>query len=156
MIANKKISKEAKPDSSYDLSDNEDDVDENGTFTDPEHVEAPEEDVYEVTQTREMKRKGIRLPKGWKILGKRTESEIESHGESYKYFRIDWQFKSPSGKVYSNLKQALSVIKQNAAKYERWEVSKPKRSEKYVTLKQQYEDELDRALDVDVYAVRYS
>lgn len=101
-----------------------DSVDEDETFTDPEEVSAPDPHVFEVTQTREMKRKGIRLPRGWKILGTRIESEIQSNGESYNYFRIDWHFKSPEGKIYTNLKKVLSVIRQNCAKYERWEVVK--------------------------------
>ena len=44
-------------------------------------------DVLEVTQTREMKRKGIKLPKGWKIYGVKRQSEISNNGESYQYFR---------------------------------------------------------------------
>ena len=44
-------------------------------------------DVLEVAQTREMKRKGIKLPKGWKIVGVKRQSEICNNGESYKYFR---------------------------------------------------------------------
>lgn len=48
---------------------------------------APAPDVLEVTQTREMKRKGIKLPKGWKILGVKRQSEICNNGESYQYFR---------------------------------------------------------------------
>ena len=47
----------------------------------------PPTDVLEVTQTREMKRKGIKLPKGWKIYGIKRQSEISNNGESYQYFR---------------------------------------------------------------------
>lgn len=46
-------------------------------------------DVFEVTQTREMKRKGIKLPKGWKIFGVKRQSEISNNGESYQYFRYE-------------------------------------------------------------------
>ena len=45
--------------------------------------------VFEVTQTREMKRKGIKLPKGWKIFGVKRQSEISNNGESYQYFRYE-------------------------------------------------------------------
>ena len=45
-----------------------------------------------VTQTREMKRKGIKLPRGWEIHGTRKESEARSQGQVYTYFRIDWTF----------------------------------------------------------------
>ena len=41
---------------------------------------APSPDVLEV-------RKGIKLPKGWKILGVKRQSEICNNGESYQYFR---------------------------------------------------------------------
>ena len=54
----------------------------------------PSTDVFEVNQTREMKRKGIRLPKGWKIYGIKKLSEISNNGESYQYFRYVYLFKS--------------------------------------------------------------
>ena len=47
----------------------------------------PRADVFEVTQTREMKRKGIKLPRGWKIFGVKRQSEISNNGESYQYLR---------------------------------------------------------------------
>ena len=142
----------------------------------------PSTDVFEVNQTREMKRKGIRLPKGWKIYGIKKLYEISNNGESYQYFRyvyvfksflseiifvtlcrIDWEFKSPEGRVYQNLKKVLAIIKQrSASRFEKWEVGKPSinqnRStsigEHYRRLKQQYEEELDRVLDADVFSVR--
>ena len=80
------------------------------------------------------------------------------------YFsRIDWEFKSPEGKVYNDLKKVMSIVKQKqkASRYEKWEIYKSKKtcgidagSGQYVTLKQQFEDELDLALDTDVFAVR--
>ena len=80
------------------------------------------------------------------------------------YFRIDWEFKSPEGRIYLNLKKVLSIIKQKSARFEKWEVGKPGKinkinqkgsiGEHYRKLKQQYEDELDRVLDTDVFAVR--
>ena len=59
-----------------------------------------------VTQTREMKRKGITLPRGWQvrlcwtavvtltfqIRGTRREAEARAQGQVYSYFRIDWTF----------------------------------------------------------------
>lgn len=75
--------------------------------------------------------------------------------------RIDWEFKSPEGKVYNDLKKVMSLVKQKASRYEKWEVYRSKKtsgidagSGHYVTLKQQFEDELDLALDTDVFAVR--
>ena len=60
----------------------------------------------------------------------------------------------------------LSIIKQKSGRFEKWEVGKPGNSnninqkssigEHYRKLKQQYEDELDRVLDTDVFAVRYN
>ena len=81
----------------------------------------------------------------------------------WSFYRIDWQYRSPDGKLYNNLKTVLSVIRQKCVKYERWELVAPVTKEKsethgksqYVTLRQQYEDELDRALDTDVFAVRW-
>ena len=65
--------------------------------------------------------------------------------------------------MYQNLKKVLSIIKQKSSRFEKWEVGKPGKSkaiqkssigEHYRKLKQQYEDELDRVLDTDVFAVR--
>ena len=56
-------------------------------------------DVFEVTQTREMKRKGIKLPKGWKIFGIKRQSEISNNGESYQYFR----YESCSNAIFLNI-----------------------------------------------------
>ena len=108
-----------------------------------------------VTQTREMRRKGVKLPRGWKIFGTKKETNIDSHGDSYSYISIDWKYTSPDGRVFTDLKKVLSAIKQNTPKFERWEVAAPKKSgsERYVTLKEQFDDELDRILDEDVFAV---
>ena len=65
------------------LEQEEDDIVEDQQSDSP----APAPDVLEVTQTREMKRKGIKLPKGWQILGVKRQSEICNNGESYQYFR---------------------------------------------------------------------
>ena len=66
--------------------------------------------------------------------------------------------------MYQNLKKVLSIIKQKSARFEKWEVGKPGNrnninqkisiGEHYRKLKQQYEDELDRVLETDVFAVR--
>ena len=82
-------------------------------------------EMFEVKQTREMKRKGIKLPRGWKIFGRKRESETKSNGHIYQYFRIDWQFKAPDGKIYKSLKKALDVVKHNT-RHEKWEVVKPR------------------------------
>lgn len=129
-------------------------------------------EMFEVKQTREMKRKGIKLPRGWKIFGRKRESETKSNGHVYQYFRIDWQFKAPDGKSYKSLKKALDVVKHNT-RHEKWEVFKPKSkpappppsisprkiletfspNSDYVTLKKQAEQELDLELEKDVFAL---
>ena len=126
-------------------------------------------EMFEVKQTREMKRKGIKLPRGWKIFGRKRESETKSNGHIYQYFRIDWQFKAPDGKIYKSLKKALDVVKHNT-RHEKWEVVKPRNKApphpaaaspkinedekpEYVTLKRQVEEELDLELEKDVYAL---
>ena len=51
-------------------------------------------------------------------------------------------------------------VKKKITKYEKWEILKDKEvkileaAPGYVTLKQQYDDELDEALERDVFAVR--
>jgi len=127
-------------------------------------------EMFEVKQTREMKRKGIKLPRGWKIFGRKRESETKSNGHVYQYFRIDWQFKAPDGKNYKSLKKAMDVVKHNT-RHEKWEVVKPKSkvgppvspkktveslispNSEYVTLKKQVEEELDLELERDVYSL---
>ena len=126
-------------------------------------------EMFEVKQTREMKRKGMKLPRGWKIFGRKRESETKSNGHVYQYFRIDWQFKAPDGKTYKSLKKALDVVKHNT-RYEKWEVVKPRNkapppptaashkheeddTPEYVTLKRQVEEELDLELEKDVYGL---
>lgn len=126
-------------------------------------------EMFEVKQTREMKRKGIKLPRGWKIFGRKRESETKSNGHVYQYFRIDWQFKAPDGKIYKSLKKALDIVKHNT-RHEKWEVVKPrnklhppqaplspKKDEdsacEYITLKRQVEEELDLKLETDVYSL---
>ena len=46
-------------------------------------------ETFEVKQTREMKRKGIKLPRGWRVFGKRRVSEAKSEGNVYQYFRYN-------------------------------------------------------------------
>ena len=65
---------------------NPDQEEEQAEAEDGQEPDSPT-DVLEVTQTREMKRKGIKLPKGWKIYGVKRQSEISNNGESYQYFR---------------------------------------------------------------------
>ena len=143
-----------------DASKRTKDVPVSTTTTDSETTGKDLSESFIVTQTREMKRKGIRLPKGWKIIGTKTESETKSNGESYNYIRIDWIYKAPSGKCFKDLKKVLSYIKQNSSKFEKWEVKKPQQSNTstenpphHKTLKQQYEDELDSLLEKDVFAL---
>ena len=130
--------------------------------TEPAQVDAEDElEAIEVSQNREMKRKGIRLPRGWKVLGKKTETELERQGQQHRVIKIDWKFKSPDGTVYDDLKTALSVSKKNRSKFEKWEImaNKPVKileaAPAYVTLKQQLDDELDEALERDVFSLRY-
>ena len=119
-----------------------------------------EPEVIEVSQNREMKRKGIKLPRGWKVLGKKTETELECQGQQHRFIKIDWRFKSPEGIVYDDLKTAQSVVKKNRSKFEKWEVLVNKQvkileaAPAYVTLKQQLDDELDQALERDVFSLR--
>ena len=107
-----------------------------------------------------MKRKGIKLPRGWKVLGKKTETELECQGQQHWFIKIDWRFKSPEGIVYDDLKTAQSVVKKNRSKFEKWEVLVNKQvkileaAPAYVTLKQQLDDELDQALERDVFSLR--
>ena len=119
-----------------------------------------ESEVIEVSENREMKRKGIKLPRGWKVLGKKTETELECQGQQHRFIKIDWRFRSPEGIVYDDLKTALSVVKKNRSKFEKWEVLVNKQvkileaAPAYVTLKQQLDDELDQALERDVFSLR--
>ena len=122
--------------------------------------ETEKAEVIEVSQNREMKRKGLRLPPGWRVLGVKTEARLETLGELHTCIKIDWKYKSPDGVVYHDLKAALKAVKKKITKYEKWEILKDKEvkileaAPGYVTLKQQYDDELDQALERDVFAVR--
>ena len=122
--------------------------------------ERGEEEVIEVVQNREMKRKGVRLGRGWRVVGVKTERELVSGGERHSFIKIDWQYRSPDGNIYNDLKSALKASKKNLPKFEKWEVLKDKdvkileAAPAYVTLKQQLEDELDQALERDVFGVR--
>ena len=67
----------------------------------------------------------------------------------------------PSSSVnLGSAKAALKAVKKKITKYEKWEILKDKEvkileaAPGYVTLKQQYDDELDQALERDVFAVR--
>ena len=102
-------------------------IDANKQLTDDRnviHQDYPEEaelERFEVSQTREMKRKGLRLPRGWKVFGVKKEAKIESNGGCYSYFRIDWEYRSPAGKIFTDLKKVLSLVKQTTPRFERWE-----------------------------------
>ena len=94
------------------------------------------------------------------MLGVKTERELVSAGERHSFIKIDWQYRSPDGNIYNDLKSALKASKKNLPKFEKWEVLKDKdvkileAAPAYVTLKQQLEDELDQALERDVFGVR--
>ena len=128
----------------------------------PVEVDAEvETETIEVSQNREMKRKGIKLPRGWRVLGKKTETELECQGgEQHRFIKIDWKFKSPEGIVYDDLKTALAIVKKSSRKYEKWEILVDKQvkileaAPAYVTLKQQLDAELDQALERDVFSLR--
>ena len=120
-----------------------------------------EPETIAVSQNREMKRKGISLPRGWQVLGKKTETELECPGgEQHKFIKIDWRFRSPEGIVYDDLKTALAIVKKNSRKFEKWEILANKQvkileaAPAYVTLKQQFDAELDQALERDVFSLR--
>ena len=130
----------------------------------PEPAEVDAEvkpETIEVSQNREMKRKGIKLPRGWQVLGRKAETELECQGgEQHKFIKIDWSFRSPEGVLYDDLKTALEIAKKNSRKFEKWEilVDKPVKileaAPAYVTLKQQFDAELDQALERDVFSLR--
>jgi len=134
---------------------------------------------FEVKQTREMKRKGIKMPRGWRVFGKRRVSEAKSEGNVYQYFRIEWQFRSPDGKNFRSLKRAMEEVKKHPRR-EKWETVKTKQGQSgkgpqvesatgrrslssqagrkcagpsYLTLKDQVEHELDLQLEKDVYSL---
>ena len=89
-------------------------------------------------------------------MGKKTETELERQGQQHRVIKIDWNFKSPDGTVYDDLKTALSVAKKSRSKFEKWEImaNKPVKileaAPAYVTLKQQLDDELDDDDDIFV------
>ena len=128
----------------------------------PAEVDAEvEPELFEVSQNREMKRKGIKLPRGWQVLGQKTETELAGQGgEQHKFIKIVWKFRSPEGNLYDDLKTALAVVKKNSRKFEKWEILVNKEvkilepAPAYVTLKQQFDDELDQALERDVFSLR--
>ena len=128
----------------------------------PAEVDAEvEPEAIEVTQNREMKRKGISLPRGWQVLGKKTETDLAGQGgEQHTFIKIVWRFRSPEGNIYDDLKTALAVVKKNSRKFEKWEILVNKQvkilepAPAYVTLKQQFDDELDQALERDVFSLR--
>ena len=111
-------------------------------------------ETFIVTQTREMKRKGIKLPRGWVIEGTKRESEARSHGQVYTYFRLDWTFQSPDGKKFRSLKTALAAARQQV-RLTQWQTKPPPGSgrgevgREYLAMAREEE----RQFDSDIYSL---
>merc|ERR1712032_1445550 len=116
-----------------------------------------EGEKFTVTQTREMKRKGIQLPRGWLVQGTRKEWETVSQGQVYTYHRIDWSFQAPDGRQHRSLRSALATVRQQArqARLTQWQLKpgpdhgKGEVGKEYLAMAREEE----RRFEKDVYSI---
>ena len=116
-----------------------------------------EGEKFTVTQTREMKRKGIQLPRGWLVQGTRKEWETVSQGQVYTYHRIDWSFQAPDGRHHRSLRSALATVRQQArqARLAKWQLQpgpdhgKGEVGKEYLAMAREEE----RRFEKDVYSI---
>ena len=116
-----------------------------------------EGEKFTVTQTREMKRKGIQLPRGWLVQGTRKEWRTETQGQVYTYHRIDWSYQAPDGRQHRSLRSALAAVRQLArqARLTQWQLKpgpeqgKGEVGKEYLAMAREEE----RRFEKDVYSI---